>query len=292
MVYIQDNTSAEPAPYGLLSPATTVVHDHTDHWAGGFDYQTDDCGVEVTLLGTCSSSVSATAVEDNGSPIFRSYIPFEVQVAVKCSTMGTTPEEQEKRARDALKACAQKAIEFEFWTGTLAKVAAADPSWDVDTKGAYPNRYLASSDALDVTPTPGTGVKSKQGLALLEQALADCGCGIQGTIHAPRDVASALGIKPKDDRIYTNLGNLVVAGAGYSNTGPDGTPAGAGKKWMYATGPVTVRLGDPMVVPDKQSQAVDIQKNTIVYRASQPAAVTWNSCCHAAVLVDLALDYS
>jgi hypothetical protein len=287
---VTDNATPEPALYGLLSPAVRVVEDSTTHWQGKFDYETLDCVSEVRLTSICNMGQSVTAINPTGGPAFRTYLPFNVQTEYKCSTFSRTPEEMEQITLDAAEACVQKAVEREFWGGALAKVAAAD--WDVEADGAYPNRYLASSAAVDVTPTPGTGVKAKYALALLERAIADCGCGIRGTIHVTRDVASTLGLKPKSDALMTGLGNHVVAGAGYSGTGPNGNPAPAGKAWAYATGPVTVRLGTRESVPDEAAQAVDRKNNTIIYKVDQVAAVTWNSCCHYAVLVDLSLDYS
>lgn len=292
MVSIVDTTRAEPAQFGLLSSATTLIEDSNPHWIDEFDYATLDCVADVTLSSICNTATVVTAVERGNDSLSRTYVPFEVITSFQCSTMGLTPGDIEKIARDSAEACLQKALEFEFWTGSLAKEAAEDGSWDAGTRGVFPNRFLASPDARNVTPTPGTGVKSKHGLALLEQALADCGCGSKGTIHATRGVASALGIKGKDNVLVTNLGNLVVAGVGYSGTGPDGTPAPAGSAWMYATGPITVRVGEVSVVQDKVSQSIDIKNNTAKYIVSQPAAITWNSCCHAAVLVDLSLDYS
>lgn len=289
---ITDNQASKPAPYGILSPATTVVEDSNPHWVDEFDYETLDCLADVTLSSICNTSTTVSAIKPSGSSPFLTYVPFEILTKFSCSTMSRRPEEIEEIALNAAEGCTQKAIEYELWTGALAQEMAADGSWDAGTRGAFPNRYLASSSARDVTPTPGTGVKAKYGLALLERALADCGCGIQGTIHATRDVASALGIKGKDDKLVTNLGNLLVAGTGYTGTGPDGSTPPNGKAWMYATGPITVRLGDRMVVPDKVSQSVDTRTNTTTYSVSQPAAVTWNSCCHVAVLVDLDLDYS
>jgi len=289
---VTDTQAAKPAPFGLLSPATTVIKDSSPHWTEEFDYQTLDCVATVELSSICNTETTVSAVQRSSEGLYRTYVPFEIITSFECSTMGLRPEEIEKIARDAAEACVQKALEYELWTGSIAQAMAGDGSWDTANRGVFPNRYLASEGAVDVTPTPGTGVKAKYGLALLERALADCGCGIQGTIHATRDVASALGIKGKDDKLYTNLGNVVVAGSGYTGTGPDGTQPDSGTAWMYATGPITVRLGDYLVVPDKKSQAVDTKVNTTRYTVSQPAAITWNSCCHSAVLIDLDLDYS
>lgn len=292
MVSIVETKRAEPAQYGLLSSATTLIEDSSPHWIDEFDYMTPDCVADVTLTSICNTATVVTALERSSDSLYRTYVPFEVQTSFQCSSMGMKPEDIEKIARDSAEACLQKALEFELWTGTLAKEAAEDGSWDAPNRGEFPNRYLASENVTDVTPNPGTGVKSKYGLALLEKALADCGCGSRGTIHATRDVASALGIKGKNDVLETNLGNTVIAGVGYTGVGPGGVEAPAGSAWMYATGPITVRVGEVMVDQDKVFQSIDIKNNNVKYIVSQPAAITWNSCCHAAVLVDLSLDYS
>ena len=283
---VADNATPEPALYGLLSSAVTVVNDDSVHWQNSFHYETLDCAAEVRVRSICSANqeVSSSAPEDGA--LHLQYFPFEVQADFRCSTMSRRPAELRELAEQAMEACAQKAVEKEFWDGDLAQVAQQDDA-------EFPNRYLASDAATNVTPSGSTtaGVKSKYALALLEQAIADCGCGIKGTVHATRAVASALGMKGKNDRLETNLGNMLVAGTGYSGRGPDGQAAPPGMAWMYATGPVTVRLGEIVVFAD-DSENVDRRANTILATASRPAAVTWNSCCHYAVLVDLAADYS
>lgn len=288
---VRDTTPIEPAEYGLLSSATRVT-ELSDQEINGILYETTECSSTVHLEAICNSSTQVSVVEDSDGSSYRSYYPFDIVTEYSCSTMGMPLGEVEELVKSHAEACAQKALEYEFWTGSLAKEIAESDDWDSGTDGAYPNRYLASSAANDVTPTPGTGVRAKQAVALLEQALADCGCGSKGTIHVTREVASVLNRNPKDGLLSTNLGTHIIAGVGYTGTGPDGTDPGGTEVWAYATGPVTVRLGDVVVTPGEKSQAVNIQDNTTKYYAQQPAAVTWDSCCHAAVLVDLSLDYA
>lgn len=280
---------AEPASFGLLSPAATVVIDNDPHWTSGFDYETLDCAADVTLRDICNTGVSVSGVEPEGSELWRNYQPFAIETGFKCSTMSRSPEEVERITTDRATACIQKALEHEFWSGALAKAAAEEYPED---RGEYPNRYLASTGAADVTPTPGTAVKTKHGLALLEGALARCGCGIKGTIHVTREVGSALAPKNENGTLQTPLGNTVIAGPGYDGTGPNGSQPTGAQVWMYATGPVTVRLSDITTVQDERSQAVNIKNNEIFYLVDAVGAVTWNSCCHYAVLVDLSLDYA
>lgn len=287
----RSNTSLVPtaglevAPFGILSPATTT-YDHNDSfWTSGITYEDFDAGLVVangSILG--ANPIETVTVIDNSASKehFKTYYPFDVKASVKVSTMGTNPAEIEASAKKALDVVMQKAIEIEFWNGDIAKLLDSDND----------NRYLASAQSVDVTPTAGTGVKVRYGLALLEEALGNASLGSQGVIHAPRVVGSALKLDKDGNRLVSPLGNSVVAGVGYSKKGPTGAIAGAGKAWMYATGPVSVRIGPTIVTPEKLNQAVNTQINEIQYFVDGSAAVTWSTTDSYAVLVDLTLDYA
>lgn len=291
--FVDAVTKPEPAAFGLLSPAVPVVIDNSAHWLNRVNFLTVNCGVHVRL-NSISSAVTGVDVvtPDPDAPLFRSYFPFDIEADFTASTFGFKYLDYDQIAKDYLELAQQKAIEFELWTGELAQKQKT--VWDTGNDSeAFPNQWLASTDAIDVTPA-AVAVKPKYALALLEQALADCGAGVAGVIHTTRDVASSLGVnlKVENKTLVTVLGNSVVAGTGYTGTGPDGTAAAGTAVWMYATGPVTVRLGPITATPDTRSQSVDVSKNTVHVYASRPAAVSWDSCCHYAVLVDLALDYA
>lgn len=293
-VLVDDVTHAVPADFGILSPAATVVYDSTTHWAAGFGYETLDCNTTVRLSSLCSAASGVIAVEPGDPDLrWRDTLPFNIETEFTASTMGTRNLDFEARAQQRMEACQQKAVEFEFWTGALARQE--QDQWTADgNTDTVPTRFLASDSAVDLTPTAGTAVKVKHGLALLEQALGDCGCGVRGTIHTTRGTASALGLSASDAVLRTTLGNVVIAGSGYTGSGPDGTQPTGTAAWMYATGPVTVRLGAITATPGRpnRSQSVDISRNEVQVFAERPAAVTWDTCCHYAVLVDLSLDYS
>lgn len=272
--------------YGILSPAVTLVTEDSLDWLTGFNYETTDGDVEVSIeaLSDADSAANHVIVSPTpDSPSIRTYIPFDIRASVKLSTFGVKPEDVQASTEHALETVTQKAIETEFWTGRFASALTTDND----------NRYLSHADAVDVTPTPGTAVKVRYGQALLEQALGNATIGSTGVIHAPLLIASVLQASDQDGALTTNLGTKVVAGAGYSNTGPDGAVAPTGTAWVYATGPVTVRLGPvPTVTPEKLGQAVNIGNNTIQFYVDRPAAVTWSTTPLYAVLVDLALDYA
>lgn len=289
-VPVADATTAVPSDFGILSPAATVVSEAGTHWAAGFSYESLDCGTSVHLSSICSAASGTDPIVGDPDTRWRDYLPFSIEVSFACTTWGTLDYEAIAQAR--LEAAQQKAIEHEFWTGELAKLEQAQ--WDLDgVAETFPNRFLASTDSVDVTPTPGTAVKPRYGLALLEKALGDCGTGVRGTIHATRDVASALNLPASNAVLKTPLGNTVIAGSGYTGSGPDGTIPSGQAAWMYATGPVTVRLGDITAIPgSNRAQGTNIAINEVKVYADRPAAATIDGCCMFGVLVDLSLDYS
>lgn len=292
---VEDLSVEEPADYGVLSPAATVVNDSSHDWTRRFDFPAFNCAANVRLSSLCTSATGVNVVEaEADAPLYRAYIPFTIETSFSCSTFAFRELEYLKMAEDFLEQTQQKAIEHELWTGALSQQEKDD--WETAHSGeTFPNRWLSSTDAVDVTPS-GTAVKAKYGLALLEKALADCGAGIKGTIHMTRDIASVLNLKDRNGALRTSLGNLVIAGTGYTGTGPTGAAPSGTQTWLYATGPVSVRLGPVAAVPDKNTrltgQSVNTSNNNVTVYASRPAAVTWDSCCLYAVKVDLALDYA
>lgn len=276
-----------PSRYGLLNSKTLV--DDGQRWEVAFNQETEACNMQIRLLDICSTSVTASAVEPAGDRQLGEFRPFAVQTTVKCSTAGFGAHDYVAQARRALEVSQGKGIELEFWEGKIAQAVSAD-----NPGNPSPNKYLADSDAVDLTPTPGTAIKVRHGLAILEKAIGDTSFGGAGTIHVTRDVASALPIRDKDDDgiFVSPLGNMVIAGTGYTGVGPSGSTTPSGGVWMYATGPVFVRLGDVTVTPGKMSQSVDTGVNSISVSAERPAAVVWDGCIQYAVLVDLSLDYA
>jgi hypothetical protein len=277
-----------PSPFGILSPAATVVEDSSVNWLDGFTYEIGDARVSIKNRAMSGgSTASVVVVAPNDSDALRTYYPFVIESDFHASNFALTPENIEARAAEALAFVTQKAVEREFWNGDIAKTLTASGA-------ATGNRYLASTSAIDITPTPGTGLKARAAQALLEEALGNATVGSAGVIHTSRAVASILAPKYDDDAttLKTAIGNNIVAGSGYSNLGPTGFPATGNYRWMYATGPVTVRLGPIDYRPLQVSQAVDIRQNTTEYTASRAAAVTWSTSNLYAVLVDLSLDYA
>lgn len=270
--------------FGILSRAAEVIEDNNDDWIGGFTYDTIDGSVISTnesIMGTTTQK-SVVVVPDANKDTFRFYLPFDVKTTIEVSTMGASPASVLEQATRALDVVLQKNIESEFWTGDLAS----------QLTSASGNRYLTQAGSINVTPSGAltAGVRVKHGLALLERALGDSTIGSQGVIHVTRDVASALDVSKEDGALVTKLGNFVIAGSGYTGTGPENAAAAETQSWMFATGPMTVRLGKLHVTPEEVGQAVDSSVNTVKYYVDRPVAVTWSTVNLHAVLVDLTLD--
>lgn len=270
----------EPMPYGLVNPKTLVGE--SARWEGGFNQESVACNAGIRLIDICSTTTEHVLHANSGAGSLGEYDPFAVQATVKCTTMNGLYEDWEDRARMALDAATSNAVEHEFWEGALTQAAGTG------------NKYLLDGSVTDVTPVPGTAVKVRYGLALLEGALADAGYGYRGFIHAPVSIASTLPCYHDDDAnmLVTKIGNYVISGSGYSGAGPGVVPATSSKRWMFATGPVSVRLGDVTVTPGERSQRIDTAVNTISLSAERPASVVYDGCAYFGVLVDLSLDYA
>lgn len=268
----------EPSLYGLVNSKTVVNED--SRWISGFEQESIACMADVRLIDACNSGADELVINKTGTGSLGAYTPFNVQAEIACSTMGKQ-EEWVAYAADALELCQSKAIELEFWEGRLARAVGNE------------NRYLANGDAVDLTPSPGTAVRARYGLALLEGQLAATGCGGRGFIHTPVSVASVLPVKDRgDDILTTTLGNYLIAGDGYTGTGTDGAATTGSSVWLYATGPVFVRLDEVQVDADEPRQFINTTTNEVVVRAERAASVVWDGCAHFKVLVDLSLDYA
>ncbi len=218
------------------------------------------------------------------------YQPFVVEVPYTCSSWGYEVNDYRGKALRQLAAGTGKAVEREFWTGEL-NVANINLRWWTPAANIVNPGGWAAPVAVNVA----------LGLALLEQALASCATGSRGMLHAPPVVVQRMAQwylidddsgcdNDEDCRLLTrSRGDIVVAGAGYDPlVGPfAAVPAPAATEaWVYATGMVDVRLGEPMIYPETIAEALDRATNTITYRGERTAAVNPDGCCMFAVLVD------
>lgn len=280
----------EPPQLSLLdmalrpqSEVDTAGNPVGDRWTAGFRWAPQACGrvAGVNDCGTLHRFDYRTA----GNPGIRTHQPIILEAEYQCTTLGWDWDYYSKQATANLLAGEAAGAEEELWDGNLARAATGLGQFDS-------NLWLTKHGvATDITPTAGSPVKPKFGLALLEDFLGQTGFGSRGMVHIPRKLTPHLGVRVDGSNLLTNLNNLVVPGVGYSGNGPaasDGaagaTPA-ANTAWAYATGRVTYRSSEIVLNPDTPAQAVDRALNNVRIVASRYSAATWDLCATAAVLI-------
>lgn len=170
-------------------------------------------------------------------------------------------------------------VERVLWTGK-ADGAALFP----------PNVGLASAVIDSGATVVGTGLGVVPGFTALINALNDCLGGARGMIHVPSEALPFLDFFQLVTRQGTQLvgrsvDHLIVAGSGYTGSGPGDIAPAAGFTWFYATTPVQVRLGPTQSGGDWDQ--LDRATNELVVRAWRPALASWDRQCHLAVNVCL-----
>lgn len=249
-------------------------------------------GESFTWTDTGSGTPGAAAPSSNttgGSGVYTNasivtVIPYVIETMDTCSSFGFTERDFKGRALRWLDNATPRAIEAEFWTGTLAQA-----------KG-YPNNYLTMGSANPnwQNLTPGTIPSIARGMQILEDALAQCGLGGQGMIHCQAQTAPNLLSSRRVGKLLLDIfDNIVVPGVGYTGTGPGNSTPTTGTSWIYATDLVMVRTQDEgTVYPDSFEEALDRgeggQPNTITFRAERFGVAYADFQCFFGCQVDLA----
>lgn len=200
--------------------------------------------------------------------------PFAIDTVYSCDAAGFQAVDFRGRVERQLAASTSKSMEFEFATGTLVP--------------GNPNLVTGAT-----VLGGGAAFPANQAFALLGQYLSNTAHGGIGMMHAPTLVVDewlqnfgGAAIKEQGDRLRSvNRGDIIVSGTGYPGHGPSGIVPTPGQAWVYATSPVQYRLGATMTFPERLSEAFNRATNDIEYRAIRQAAVGFDPCRHAAVLV-------
>lgn len=200
--------------------------------------------------------------------------PFVIDTAFECDAAGFQVVDFRGRVERQLAASTSKSMEFEFATGTLVP--------------GNPNLVTGAT-----VLGGGAAFPARQAFALLGQYLSNTAHGGIGMLHAPTLVVDewlqdfgGTAIKEQGDRLRSvNRGDIIVSGTGYPGYGPGGIVPEPSQVWVYATSPVQYRLGATYLFPERIDQALNRDKNDIEYRVTRQAAVGFDPCRHAAVLV-------
>lgn len=249
-----------PAAGGLYAVATVLGGDvHVG--ASGFYFLTENCGVASSLDDPACLTAESRAEKTFGETVVvESTDPFGVYKGVQCVDMSGDDSGWAERS---LELTEHIAVEQRVMEDLLA-------------------------GATDVTPTPGTAVSVRHGIALLE-GVAAANYGGVPVLHMARSTAT-IGLAEEalthdlNFTITTKQGALVANGGGYEgNLGPTGVAAPAGQAWIYVTGAVTVVRG-PVVT--NRVFGVDQRINLQQALAERLIAVS-SECIKYAVLVEL-----
>jgi hypothetical protein len=218
----------------------------------------------------------ATEAKELASPNWTHGFRFAVQGGVQCKAIGFDMDEASAKVRKAFETGESAGVERALMRAGFID-GPADPDGEVgDTLW---------DAAVDITPAGGAVVPAV-GVALLEGFMADNYAGTP-TLHLPRTIASLLvGVERlvfSGDTLNTKLGSKVAAGAGYDypNLGPDGTPAAAGERWLYASGEVYINRGEVVL-----REGFDQSNNDVIVLVERPYMAALD-CLTVAIRVSL-----
>lgn len=278
-----DGKPFEQSKYGILSDASQVLTPDNERWVANFTHSLYDSDViaENVLQQMIGGGALQTDIvynnPDGRTPSSLEYTPFFVETRVSGSTLEADSDKKREKAEEALNIVQQKAIEKEVWSGTLSKTI----NTSVRTGDYRQNRFFSDFTNPNFTSLSDTALSPDKAVALLEEGIGEYTLGIRGVIHMPRRIASLASIEADSgdsEILYTELGNYVIAGSGYTKIGND--------YWIFGTGPMTVVLGAAQIIPGEHSQAVDTRKNNIEYIAQKPVGVFWTTSTVLGVKVD------
>lgn len=249
-----DVTTATTTPFGSLTGSAIAGDTSDSHWQQEIRYTPDLCQVGE-VIDPCVSEAATAGT----NPSEVSFTTYAIEVAYSCSTGGFQTANYEDRVLRALQKNTSRLVEAELWSGTKAQAA------------GWGNDYLTQS-----TTDLGTGAVVEQ-FGALESATIAANGGGRAFLHMPIKLATVLIakslVKREGNLLVTELGSIVVAGAGYPEEGSDGDHIHG-----YGTGPVMLWLSSPVVTPEQVAQAVDRSVNDTIFRASRFVAHTYGAC--------------
>ena len=261
-VYIEAPAVA-PAPGGLYAVARVMQGDpHVG--ASGFQYLSENCGVASSIDDPACLTAEQRAAKTFGETVVvESTDPFAVYKGVQCVDLH---DDDSGWAERGLELTEHIAVERQVMADLLA-------------------------GATDVTPTPGTAVSVRHGVALLEGIAAREYGGVP-VLHMSRSTAT-IGFSERvlehdlNFTVSTMQGAAVANGGGYEfNLSPTGTAPAVGQAWMYVTGAVTVVRGP--VVTNRVIPGVEAGGHLNLQMALAERLIAVSAeCIKYAVLVEL-----
>lgn len=231
-----------------------------ERWQDGVGWRPERC-FEAAAYAPCDDTPVVPTYAATG---VTEYYPIGFRVRDVCTTLGGLLDPE--RVRRQVQAATSFFVARELWTGALS---VANPT--TVNGSPYVNPHLSAGST--TVASTATGVAAR--LAALEQAAMVDAFGQQVVIHVPAHLVLPLGalLERRGDVLFTPLGNIVIADAGYPGSGP----AGTGTEWAFSTGPVTVRLGEIVTISDPVS-TINRETNRQEIWGDRMFAATFDPC--------------
>lgn len=217
----------------------------------------------------CSSGTFRQKEEGEDQPQER-FDPVGLYVPITCSAMnfGSRWREFAARAELVLEVTLSFGVEAVLSQGVIMST----------------NPFLGDGNVIKLNA--GAATAALNALAFLEQAVA--ATGRRGIIHTPAQVLPhwADRLRVVGEHLETFNGTYVAVGGGYDGALANGTAAGAGNAWAFATGPVEVFVGESQLSGDDINGTLDTSNNDVTFRAERYVVAEWDGALQAAVNVD------
>lgn len=243
-------------------------------WETGLAWRPERC-FTAAGYGPCDATPSVPAYDPIGSDYF---YPLGFRVRDICAAAGGLLDQE--RVRRQVEATSSYQAARELWTGALTTASpvtiGADPP--------YVNPFLADGNGTTVTAPAGATTLERK-LGYLEQEAMDAALGQQVFLHVPPQYTLALGsmIEKVGNVLYTQLGNVIVADAGYTGSGP---AAPTDTDWVHATGPVALRFSPIELISDI-AITLNRQTNKQEIWGDRLFAATYDPCTHLSLKLGL-----
>lgn len=281
------------APGHSLLDAAVDLTPADRHWEGGITWDPEDGCATIQYwdptCGVVQDDKEAVVDLDPGLGVFT---PFVIYTTVECQVTPKNYPMLVDQVRNRLEAGTPKALEYEFWSGSM-------DLGNFSLAGSTPNADGTEADAcggiLNQTYATPVAVNPEVALLQLGQALANCGTGARGVLHAPAYLAETWALRRyvvEDENGVLRTrgrGDVVVVGSGYPGTGPNGngsaTPT-SGTSWAYATGPIGVLLGE-IFFPSAEPEVVNRATNVVRVTAERHIGIVADPNCNFATYVDV-----
>jgi hypothetical protein len=257
---------------GLLQSALPFPSD--TRWQAGVSYHPIIGTVPVAANSTYYPCNEAFDVDLETTGVV-SWEPWGIALGEQCLSGSIEEEEISARAFRRLEVQSEYLVSRTFWTG--------DVGTGTFTSLGAPNIPLASATADILTSTGPVGVVTA--FSRVIQYLADTLGSQRGMIHIPPKLVPfvafyAVALREGFQTLTAIADHILVLGAGYDGSSPNGEPDDDSSTWIYATSLVRAATSDIRTLT-----YFNRTNNMREARASRLAIAEWDLQAHGAAQV-------